>query len=104
MAWAPLTRSGGRFWMAEAARTGAIAMRMRFAVVVLTVAFGVAAFSPAAPAAAGTSTAPIVGRWQQSHTCDELVSALNALGLGALAPGVVRDYFPNLTPEELAAK
>jgi hypothetical protein len=31
----------------------------------------------------------IVGRWQQSHTCDQLVGALNALGLGATAPGVV---------------
>src|SRR5512141_3099123 len=79
-------------------------MRVRFAVVVLTVVLGVASFSPAAAAAGGTSTARIVGRWQQSHTCDELVSALNALGLGALAPGAVGDYFPNLTPEELAAK
>jgi hypothetical protein len=80
-------------------------LRVRFAVVVLTVVIGVASFSPAAAGAAGgTSTAPIVGRWQQSHSCDELVSALDALGLGALAPGVVGDYFPNLTPEELAAK
>jgi hypothetical protein len=79
-------------------------MRVRFACVLLTVVIGVASFSPAAAAAAGTSTAPIVGRWQQSHTCDELVSALDALGLGELAPGVVGDYFPDLTPEELAAK
>jgi hypothetical protein len=56
------------------------------------------------PSAAAASTAPVVGRWQQSHTCDQLVSALNALGLGEIAPGVVGDYFPNQTPEELAAK
>ena len=48
--------------------------------------------------------APIVGRWQQLHTCQELVDALNALGLGALAPGVVGDYFPDQTFDELAAK
>lgn len=71
----------------------------RFAVVVLNVVIGVASFSPAAAAAGGTSTAPIVGRWQQSHSCDELVSALDALGLGALAPGVVGDYFPNRPPK-----
>jgi hypothetical protein len=79
-------------------------MRMRFAVIVWSVVIGLASFSPTAAAAGGTSTASIVGRWQQSHTCDELVSALDALGLGALAPGVVGDYFPDLTPEELAAK
>src|SRR4029453_3214429 len=78
-------------------------MRVRVAAFFLTVVIGVASFSPTATAGGGTSTAPIVGRWQQSHTCDELVSALDALGLGALAPGVVGDYFPNLTPEELAA-
>jgi hypothetical protein len=76
-------------------------MRGRFAVIVLSAVIGLAVFSPAT---AGASTAPIVGRWQQSHTCDELVSALNALGLGTLAPGTVGDYFPDQTPEELAAK
>jgi hypothetical protein len=53
---------------------------------------------------ASPATGSIVGRWQQSHTCNQLVSALNALGLGSLAPGVVGDYFPNQTPAELAAK
>ena len=48
--------------------------------------------------------APIVGRWQQLHTCQELVDALNAVDLGALAPGVVGDYFPDQTFDELAAK
>jgi hypothetical protein len=55
-------------------------------------------------AAASHATDSIVGRWQQSHTCDQLVSALNTLGLGSIAPGVVGDYFPDQTAEELAAK
>lgn len=79
-------------------------MRTRAFVVVAVCAVVISVSASAVSAAGGTSTAPIVGRWQQSHTCDELVSALNALGLGTLAPGVVGDYFPNLTPEELAAK
>jgi hypothetical protein len=79
-------------------------MRTRAFVVVAICAVVIGVSASAVSAAGGASTAPIVGRWQQSHTCDELVSALDALGLGALAPGVVGDYFPNLTPEELAAK
>jgi hypothetical protein len=55
-------------------------------------------------ATANPAASSIVGRWQQSHTCDQLVSALNTLGLGSLAPGVVGDYFPDQTGEELAAK
>ena len=62
----------------------------------------IAAVSGSIPAQAAVS--PIVGRWQQLHTCQELVDALNALGLGALAPGMVGDYFPDQTFEELAAK
>ena len=57
-----------------------------------------------AEATGSPATSSIVGRWQQSHTCDQLVSALNAEGLGSLAPGVVGDYFPDQSPEELAAK
>jgi hypothetical protein len=79
-------------------------VRARFAVGILTLVIGLASFSPAYATAGSDPAALIVGRWQQSHTCDELVDALNALGLGALAPGVVGDYFPNQTPEELAAK
>ncbi len=47
---------------------------------------------------------PIVGRWQQTHKCQQVVDALNALDLGVLAPGVVGDYFPDQTYDELAAK
>jgi len=57
-----------------------------------------------AVSSASESVSPIVGRWQQLHTCQELVDALNALGLGALAPGMVGDYFPDQTFDELAAK
>ena len=79
-------------------------MRALFAVGILSLVIGLASLSSANATTGSDPTAPIVGRWQQSHKCDELVSALNALGLGALAPGVVGDYFPNQTPEELAAK
>jgi hypothetical protein len=77
-------------------------VRRLFILVISMLLIGAASLSPAA--AQSGSTASIVGRWQQSHTCDQLVSALNAEGLGPLAPGVVGDYFPDLTPEQLAAK
>ena len=77
--------------------------RKLLVVAVLTLTLGAAS----APAEATTRSGPvasIVGRWQQSHTCDELVTALTALGLETLAPGVAGDYFPDQTPEQLAAK
>src|SRR6266568_1929548 len=79
-------------------------MRVPLAAGILSLVIGIASLSPAEATIGGDPTASIAGRWQQSHTCDELVSALNALSLGALAPGVVGDYFPDRTPEELAAK
>jgi len=54
--------------------------------------------------AASPDATSIVGRWQQVHRCQQLVEALDALGLGAIAPSVVGDYFPDETPQELAAK
>ena len=60
--------------------------------------------APAASSAASPAANSIVGRWEQTHTCDQLVSALNKLGLGKLAPGEVGDYFPDQTAEQLAAK
>lgn len=54
--------------------------------------------------AAKDEVAPIVGRWQQVHTCEQLVSGLKAEGLGAVAPTMVGDYFPDQTYDELAAK
>jgi hypothetical protein len=52
----------------------------------------------------GHQSDSIVGLWGQTHRCQQLVDALKAQGLGALAPGVVSDFFPDQTFEELAAK
>ena len=62
--------------------------------------------SPAAPADSRTSAPPpsIVGRWQQLHTCQQLVDALTAEGLEALAPVMVGDYFPDQTLDQLLEK
>ena len=49
-------------------------------------------------------SSPIVGRWQQIRTCQDMVGALQAAGLRPLAPGVFGEYFPNQTPQQLAAK
>jgi hypothetical protein len=57
----------------------------------------------ATPSASETGTS-IEGRWEQVHTCDQLVTGLETEGLAALAPGVAGDYFPDSTPEELTAK
>ena len=38
------------------------------------------------------------------RTCQNMVGALQAAGLRPLAPGVVGDYFPNQTPQQLAKK
>jgi hypothetical protein len=47
---------------------------------------------------------PISGRWQTVRTCNGLVQALKKVGLRPLAPGVVGDYFPDQTPQQLARK
>jgi len=62
--------------------------------------------SDAAPAdeASIGATSRIVGMWMQVHTCEQLVSGLEAAGLAELAPGVVGDFFPDTPPKELAAK
>ncbi len=52
----------------------------------------------------GHEAGSIVGLWGQVHRCRQLVDALDAAGLGALAPGMVGDYFPDQTFAELAAK
>ena len=57
----------------------------------------------AASGAADTAEG-IVGRWMQVHTCDQLVQGLEDQGLGAIAPAVVGDFFPDTAPSELAAK
>lgn len=67
---------------------------------------GGAGSSPAAgPEDATAKVAPtLVGLWMQVHTCEQLLTALEEAGLGAIAPAVVGDYFPDQTPGELAAK
>lgn len=59
-----------------------------------------------ADGATGTTagSAPLVGRWMQVHTCDQLVAGLEGAGLGATAPAMVGDFFPGASVEELAAK
>ena len=54
-----------------------------------------------AASSASEPVTPIVGRWQQLHNCQELADALNALGLGALAPGVVGRLLPLTRPSPI---
>ena len=65
-----------------------------------------AATSPAAVLEEATTAvaSPLVGRWMQVHTCEQLVTGLEEAGLGEIAPAVVGDFFPDQSPEELAAK
>jgi hypothetical protein len=51
-----------------------------------------------------TAATPLVGRWMQVHTCDQLVAGLEGAGLEETAPAIVGDFFPNISVEELAAK
>ncbi len=60
--------------------------------------------SDAVETEATTAAIPLVGRWMQVHTCDQLVAGLEDAGLGETAPAVVGDFFPNIPVEELAAK
>jgi hypothetical protein len=53
---------------------------------------------------ATTAATPLVGRWMQVHTCDQLVVGLEDAGLGETAPVIVGDFFPDIPVEELAAK
>jgi hypothetical protein len=47
---------------------------------------GASSSAVASPSASGAPVAPIVGRWEQVHTCRNLVHAFKEAGLGALAP------------------
>lgn len=62
--------------------------------------------TPAPTAAVTSTTRPVVlvGRWELNRTCQVVVRALHGAGLDALAPGVVGDYFPGASPQELAHK
>jgi hypothetical protein len=50
------------------------------------------------------ATDTIVGRWVALRKCSDMVRGFDTQGLGALAPVVLGDYFPEATLEELAAK
>jgi hypothetical protein len=67
---------------------------------------GALLMSPASATATvpGHEAGSIVGIWGQVHRCQQLVEALDAQGLGDVAPGMVGDYFPDQTFDELAAK
>jgi hypothetical protein len=71
-------------------------------VYVLFAVVAVLLFSVQSGAAAKSS--PIAGRWQTVRTCQDMVGALQAAGLRPLAPGMVGEYFPNQTPQQLAKK
>jgi hypothetical protein len=77
-------------------------MRLKASMVAAAVAMMVGVV--AAHSAVARSSSPIVGRWQTVRTCQGLVVDLQKVGLRALAPGVVGDYFPNQTPQVLAKK
>lgn len=51
-----------------------------------------------------TANPALVGRWKRVNKCPELVKALEDSGLGAIAPSLLGDYFPEAPPEELARK
>ena len=70
----------------------------------LSVVAGVVIGVMAAQAAAAGSSSSIVGRWQTVRTCQGLVVDLQKVGLRAVAPAVVGDYFPNQSPQALARK
>jgi hypothetical protein len=79
--------------------TGAMAILLAFS------ALGVGASSALnAPTASALAKNPIFGRWQQTHRCASLVHGLTKVHLRVLAPGVVGDYFPDKTPQQLASK
>jgi len=71
-------------------------------------AIAMIAVNAGTPAVASPATtagrSPLVGRWSQMHTCQELVAALQKAGIAANAPAVVGDYFPHSTPQQLAKK
>ena len=61
---------------------------------------------PESPTASASSSpvAPLVGRWEQVHHCQDLVDAVDEAGLEALAAQEVTEYFPNESVQQLAEK
>jgi hypothetical protein len=61
------------------------------------------ASATSAAAATGPPESTIVGRWEQVHTCQQLLRALNSVDLLPIAPSVI-GYFPDKPPEQIAQK
>jgi hypothetical protein len=57
-----------------------------------------------APVKPASSSPSIVGRWERMQTCDELAHALDRVGLKPIVPGVIGDFFPNVSARRLARK
>ena len=83
-------------------------MRMSWKVLVtasvLAVGCGLVGTAAARGPSAHGPKAPIVGRWETTKTCNGVVKALERAHLRQLAPGVVGDFFPGKTPQQLARK
>jgi hypothetical protein len=84
-------------------------MRMRRRVVLalagaLAVCCGLFGTAAARGPSAPGPKAPFVGRWETTKTCSGVVQALKRTRLLRLAPGVVGDFFPGETPQQLARK
>ena len=56
------------------------------------------------PSASSAPLAQLVGRWEQVHHCQDLVTALDKADLGAMIPQEVTEYFPDKGVQQLAQK
>ena len=56
------------------------------------------------PSASSAPVAPLVGRWEQVHHCEDLVTALDKADLGDMIPQEVAEYFPDESVQQLAQK
>ena len=57
-----------------------------------------------APTGSAPANTPVFGRWQTLRACQGLVQAAKKANLQPLTPGIVGDYFPGKTPQQLARK
>jgi hypothetical protein len=56
------------------------------------------------PSTSSAPGAPLVGRWEQVHQCQDLVTALDKANLAAMIPQEVNEYFPDESVQQLAQK
>src|SRR4051812_31602211 len=92
---------------AALAVAGAVAVTVAVAVAV-AVAVGSGAAAPSAPpgpSQARSATTTLVGRWERTNTCRELVRALKRYGLGATAPAMIAgNGYVSGTPQQIARR